>query len=238
MQQGTSLDAMASSVAVGIDSMSKIRVVLTDDQPIVCRGISLLLQEDPNIEIVGEAADGWQAVEGAQRLLPDVVLMDIDMPGMSGLEAAGRITQSVPGASVLMLTIHDREDFLFQALQAGALGYILKAADVDELLTAVRTVHSGEVFVYPRMASKLVGEYLRTTRGDADGDGYSVLSVREKEVLPMLAENHSNQEIADILHLSPFTVQTYRQRIMRKLDLHSRIDLLKYALRKRLISLD
>ena len=218
--------------------MNRIRVFLTDDQPIVRRGISLLLQEDPHIEVVGEAADGWESVEGAQRLVPDVVLMDIDMPGMSGLEAAGRIIESVPGVSVLMLTIHDREDFLFQALQAGALGYILKAAHVDELLSAVRTVHSGEVFVYPRMATKLVGEYLRATRTDANGDGYAALSPREREVLPMLAENHSNQEIADLLHLSPFTVQTYRQRIMRKLDLHSRIDLLKYALRKRLVSLD
>ena len=137
--------------------MNKIRVFLTDDQPIVRRGLALLLREEGDIEVVGEAADGRESIEGVQELTPDVVLMDIGMPGMSGLEATSQIVDAVPGVSVLILTVHDREDFLFEALQAGALGYVLKTARVDELLAAIRTVHAGDVFVYPRMATKLVG---------------------------------------------------------------------------------
>ena len=187
---------------------------------------------------VGEAGNGQETVECVRRLRPDVVLMDIDMPGMSGLDATKQISESAPEVSVLILTIHDRDDFLFEALQTGALGYILKTANVVELMAAIRTVHSGEVFIYPHMATKLVGDYLRRMRSDAGEDSYSRLSRREREVLPLLAESHTNQQIGELLHLSPFTIQTYRQRIMRKLDLHSRTELLKYALRRKLISLD
>ena len=218
--------------------MNRIRALLADDQPIVRRGISLLLQQEDDIKVVGEASNGWETVECVRRLHPDVVLMDIDMPGMSGLDATKQITSSAPTVSVLILTIHDRDDFLFEALQTGALGYILKTANVEELMTAIRTVHSGEVFIYPHMATKQVGDYLRRMRSDAGEDSYSRLSRREREVLPLLAESHTNQEIGELLHLSPFTIQTYRQRIMRKLDLHSRTELLKYALRRKLISLD
>lgn len=216
----------------------RVRVFLADDQPIVRRGIALILAEDPGIEVVGEAGDGWETVERVLVLTPQVVLMDIDMPGISGLEATKRITETAPDVAVLMLTIHDREDFLFQSLQYGARGYLLKAASVDELLGAIRTVRSGDVFIYPRMATKLVGDYMRRMRSTDGGDQYGRLSAREREVLPLLAESHTNQEIANTLHLSPYTVQTYRQRIMRKLDLHSRTELLKYALRARLISLE
>ena len=164
--------------------------------------------------------------------------MDIDMPGLSGIEATRRIAESVPSVSVLVLTAHDREDFLFQALQAGALGYVLKTIQVEDLMSAIRTVHSGEVFIYPRMATMLVDDYVKRMRADGDNDPYGKLSTREREVLPMLADGATNHEIADHLHLSPNTVQTCRQRIMRKLDLHSKTELLKYALRKRLISLE
>ena len=218
--------------------MSKIRVLLADDQPIVRRGIALLLREQTDIEVVGEAGDGWEAVESAQWLRPDVVLMDVDMPGLSGLDATKRILESLPRVAVLILTIHDREEFLFQALQTGALGYVLKSVDVDELMAAIRTVHAGDVFIYPRMATMLVGDYLKRMRTGAGDDPYERLSTREREVLPMVANGLTNHEIADTLHVSPNTVQTYRQRIMRKLDLHSKIELLKYALRKRLISLE
>ena len=218
--------------------MSKIRVFLADDQPIVRRGIVLLLHEQEDIDVVGEAGDGDEAVEGVQRLQPDVILMGVDMPRMSGLDATRHITEAAPDVSVLILTIHDREDFLFQALQAGALGYILKTATAEDLMAAVRTVHSREVFIYPRMATMLVGDYLRRTQAAQGNDAYSNLSPREREVLPLLAESHTNHGLAEMLYLSPYTIQTYRQRIMRKLDLHSRTELQKYALRRRLISLD
>ena len=218
--------------------MSSIRVVLADDQPIVRRGLTLLLQQEANIEVVGEASDGCEAIERVRRLLPDVVLMDIEMPGLSGLDATREIAQAVPKVSVLILTIYDREDFLFQALQAGAMGFVLKTANVEELVGAIRTVNAGEIFIHPRMATKLVGEYLRRVRSSSGEDSYDRLSVREREVLPLLAESHTNQEIAGMLHLSPYTVPTYRQRIMRKLDLHNRTELLKYALRRRLINLE
>ena len=218
--------------------MSKIRVVIADDQPIVRQGVALLLEQETDIEVVGQANDGWEAIECVRRLRPDVVLMDIEMPELSGLEATRRITEAFPEVSLLILTGHDREDYLFQALQTGALGYVLKTANVEELMGAIRTVQAGEVFIYPRMATMLVGEYLRRMRTGQAGDGYETLSMREREVLPLLAESHTNQDIADLLHLSPYTVQTYRQRIMRKLDLHSRTELLKYALRKKIIRLE
>ena len=220
------------------DKPSKIRVLLADDQPIVRRGLALLLREQADIEVVGEASDGWEAIESVQWLRPDVVLMDIDMPGLSGIDATQRIVESCPRVSVLILTVHDREDFLFQALQTGAQGYVLKSIDVEELMAAIRTVHSGDVFIYPRMATILVGDYVNRMQADTDKDPYERLSTREREVLPMLADGRTNHEIADLLHISPNTVQTYRQRVMRKLDLHSKTELLKYALRKRLISLE
>ncbi len=218
--------------------MTNIRVLIADDQPVVRRGITLLLGEEADLEVVGEAGDGLQAVDSARRLRPDVVLMDIDMPSLSGLEATRQIVETLDDVAVLILTVYDREDFLFQALQAGAMGFVLKTACVEELIGGIRTVKSGEVFIYPQMATKLVGDYVRRTHMHPGEEGYQKLSGRERQVLPLLAESYTNQEIASQLHLSPFTVQTYRQRIMRKLDLHSRTELLKYALRNRLISLE
>ena len=218
--------------------MSNIRLIIVDDQPIVRRGIALVLQHEPGMQVVGEAGDGWEGIDCVEHLRPDVVLMDIEMPGLSGLDATKRIVEAMPGTSVLVLTVYDREDYLFKALQSGAMGYMLKTANVEELVDSIRTVNSGNVFIYPHMATKLVGGYIRRMETGRRGDEYDNLSVREREVLPLLAESHTNQEIANMLHLSPYTVQTYRQRIMRKLDLHSRTELLKYALRRRLISLD
>ena len=172
--------------------MSEISVLIADDQPIVRRGVALLLEEEAGITVLGEAADGWETFEAVKRLRPDVVLMDVDMPG-SGLDATRRITESVPAVSVLILTVHDREDFLFQALQTDALGYILKTATISELTDAIRTVHAKDVFIYPRMATKLVGNYLKRVGTNGRQDGYDKLSTREREVLPLLAESHTNQ---------------------------------------------
>ncbi len=216
----------------------KIRVFLADRQSVVRGGIALLLQLETDIEIVGEASDGNEVVGSVQELLPDVLLMEIDLPGVNGLDATRQITESAPTVSVLILTASEREDHLSQALKAGASGYMLKRANIDELVGAIRSVHSGETYIYPRMATKLVADYIkRLHNGNRQGDSYDMLSLREWEVLPLLAEGHTNHEIGDLLFVSPYTVQTYRQRIMKKLNLHSGTDLLRYALHKGIIKL-
>ena len=215
----------------------KIRVYLADDHTMVRRGIARLLNEEADMEVVGEAGDGLEAVQGVQQHRPEVVLMDIGMPGLSGIEATRQIVQTVPGVQVLILTVYDQADLLFKALQAGAAGYILKGAEMDDLLRAIRTVRAGEVFIHPQMATRLVQDYLKRLEGGEGQDEYQKLSGREKEILPMLANDLTGQEIAEALHISPYTVQTYRQRIMQKLNLHSRSELMKYALRKGLIRL-
>lgn len=191
--------------------------------------------KSPTWKLGGEAADCAAAVEAAGKLQPDVTLMDIGMPGVSGIEATRRVLEAAPRTRVLILTVYDRDDFLLQALLAGAAGYVLKGAQVDDVLKAIRTVHAGEMFIYPRMASKLVRDYVKRLQGGEGQDEYEKLSAREKEVLPLLVEDRTNREIAETLHISPYTVQTYRQRIMQKLDLHSRTALLRYALRRGLV---
>ena len=217
---------------------TKIRVFVVDDHLIIRRGLSLIVQDQQDMILVGEASDGWEAVESITRMEPDVVLMDIEMPGLSGVEATKKISESNPNTAVLILTSHEREDLLFQSLRAGAAGYTLKSTDTEDLLAAIRTVNVGEVCISPSMAIKLVGDYLDRSGSPEGTDTYSSLSNREREVLPLLAEGRSHQTIATKLQVSPFTVQTYRQRIMRKLDIHSETDLLRYAVRKGLISLE
>lgn len=223
---------------VDIDVARKIRVFLADAQPVVRSGIALLLQLEEDIEIVGESGDGREVIGSVRELLPDVLLMDIDLSGIDGLDATRQISESVPAVSVLILTASEREDDLSQALKAGASGYMLKRANIEELVGAIRSVHSGETFIYPRMTTKLVADYVRRlNNGNGQQDLYSMLSLREREVLPLLAEGHTNHEIGDLLFVSPYTVQTYRQRIMKKLNLHSGTELLRYALRKGIIKL-
>ena len=223
---------------VDIDVARKIRVFLADAQPVVRSGIALLLQLEEDIEIVGESGDGREVIGSVRELLPDVLLMDIDLSGIDGLDATRQISESVPAVSVLILTASEREDDLSQALKAGASGYMLKRANIEELVGAIRSVHSGETFIYPRMTTKLVADYVRRlNNGNGQEDLYNMLSLREREVLPLLAEGHTNHEIGDLLFVSPYTVQTYRQRIMKKLNLHSGTELLRYALRKGIIKL-
>ena len=217
-------------------SAKTIGVFLAEDHEVVRQGIALLLEGAEDIDVVGEASDGWQTGEGVRRVRPDVVLMDIDMPGLSSIDATRRIVKASPEVSVLILTIYAREDLLSRSLEAGARGYVPKVASVDDLLTAIRTVHSGEVFIYPSMTTKLVDGYLRRMREGEEP--YGKLSVRERQVLPMIAEGRTVHAIASSLHISPYTVQTYRQRIMQKLDIHSGTELLIYALRRGLIHLE
>jgi len=217
--------------------MTHIRVFVVDDHTLIRQGIVGLLESQPDIEVVGQAGNGREAVASFEAVSPDVVLMDIAMPGISGLTATREIKERRPDVRVLILTIHDREDYLFQALRAGAAGYVLKGADVQDLLAAVRTAYRGEIYLYPSVTSTLVADYLRRARGGEDRATYDGLSDREREILHLIAQGKTSPEIAAELFLSPHTVQSHRDHIMAKLDLHSKAALIKYAIAKGLIEL-
>jgi two-component system response regulator NreC len=214
--------------------MEKIRLLIVDDHPVVRAGFRTLLSVQRDMEVVGEAADGAVAVERALELKPDVVVMDITMAGMSGLEATREIKKRIPETKVLVLTIHDNEEYLRQMLEAGATGYLLKEVADTELAVAIRAVHRGDVFIYPALTRVLLGDSIQ--KGDRNDysqeDGYELLSQREKEVLRLLALGDTNREIAAQLFLSVRTIETYRARLMEKLNLRSRGELVRYALRK------
>ncbi len=217
--------------------MAKIRVVVVDDHTLIRQGIVGLLESQPDIEVIGQAGSGQEAIALATDLAPEVVLMDISMPGISGLHATREIKARCPGVQVLILTIHDREDYLYQALRAGASGYVLKGADVNDLLAAVRSARRGEVYLYPTATKALVTDYLRRADRGEDGDTYGRLSDREREILNLIAQGRTTAEIAAELFLSPHTVQSHRDHIMSKLDLHSKAALIKYAIARGLIDL-
>lgn len=211
----------------------KIKVLIADDHTIVRSGVRLLLDAEPDIEVVGEALDGAEAVELVELREPNVVLMDITMPGMDGMEATRHIKAEWPEVNVLVLTMHRRDEYFFEMLKAGASGYVLKGAETNELIHAVRTVSRGEVFLFPTMTRKLVQDYLdRVTGGSEPKD---VLTPREQQILSLLAEGYSNKEIAERLVISPSTVYTHRSSLMEKLDLTSRHELIKYARRHGLL---
>jgi two-component system, NarL family, response regulator NreC len=214
-----------------------IRVLVVDDHTLFRQGIVALLDSQPDIVVVGQASEAQGAMAATLRLLPDVLLMDVTMPGINGLDAAGEIKSRCPGVQVLILTIHDREDYLYRALRAGASGYVLKGADIHDLLAAVRTAYRGEIYLYPSVAKKLVGEYLRQARNGAVDPTRDRLSEREREILRLIAEGKTTAEIAAALVLSPHTVQSHRDHIMAKLDLHTKAALIKYAIAKGLIDL-
>ena len=205
----------------------RIRVLIADDHTIVRSGVRLLLEAEPDIEVVGEALDGQQAVTLAETLHPDVILMDIAMPGMDGLEATRQIIALWPDIRVLVLTMHRTDDYFFEMLKAGASGYVLKGAQTDELINAIRVVAQGEVFLYPPVARKLVQDYLNRVAGGAHSS--PSLSPRETEILRLMAEGCSNKEIAEELVISPSTVHSHRSNLMSKLGLNSRRELIQYA---------
>ncbi len=205
----------------------RIRVLIADDHTIVRSGVRLLLEAEPDIEVVGEALDGQQAVTLAETLRPEVILMDIAMPGMDGLEATRKIIALWPDIRVLVLTMHRTDDYFFEMLKAGASGYVLKGAQTDELINAIRVVAQGEVFLYPPVARKLVQDYLNRVAGSAQSS--PSLSPRETEILRLMAEGCSNKEIAEELVVSPSTVHSHRSNLMSKLGLNSRRELIQYA---------
>ena len=211
----------------------QISVLIADDHTIVRSGVRLLLEAETDIRVVGEALNGREALELAESLQPDVVLMDITMPEMDGLEATKEIKTRFPQINVLVLTMHRSDEYFFEMLKAGASGYILKGAKTSELINAVRVVYQGEVFLYPTMTQKLVNGYLKLSEWDKEVG--PTLSPREKEILSLLAEGYSSKEIADRLVISPSTVHSHRGNLMDKLGLNNRRELIQFARKRGLI---
>jgi two-component system response regulator NreC len=213
----------------------KTRLLLVDDHAVVRTGLRMLLEGDDEIEIVGEAENASDALNLISQLKPDVVLMDIGLPDMSGIDATRRIRQLAPDSAVLALTIHEDEEYFFKMLDAGASGYVPKRAAPEELLTAIRVTAQGEVYLYPSLAKLLVKDYLTQALQPKNQSTLNGLTPRENEVLTLLADGSSNAEIAQQLSISPKTVARHRENIMGKLNLHTRTELVKYAIRKGII---
>jgi DNA-binding NarL/FixJ family response regulator len=214
----------------------KIRILLADDHTILRDGIRALLADEPNMVLVGEAEDGRRAVKMACELKPDIVVMDIAMPQLNGLEATRQIKRHLPETNVLILSMHDNEEYIRQVLAAGAMGYILKDAAARELIQAIKTVHRGEAVLSTAITRLVIEDYLRW--GDIQPeDETNSLTPREREVLQLIAEGYTNKQIADILTISIKTVQVHRANLMGKLDLHDRGELIKYAIQKKIIDI-
>jgi two-component system response regulator NreC len=210
-----------------------IRIIIADDHTIFRSGLNMLLNAEPDIAVIGEAEDGQVAVTLAEELNPDVVLMDIGMPNLNGIEATIKIKENAPDIRILVLTMHRSDEYFFKMLEAGASGYILKGAETSELIEAVRTVARGDVFLYPSMAGKLVKEYL--DRSNPPADPIAKLTEREMEILQMIAEGFTNKEIASKLVVSPSTVHSHRANLLQKLHLSSRRELVQYAIKHGLL---
>jgi len=218
--------------------VSKISVLLAEDHTIVRKGLRSLLDGEAGVEVIGEAEDGREAVEKVRQLHPDVVVMDIAMPGLNGLEATRQIKKRFPEVKVLILTMHADEEYIFQVLRAGASGYVVKQAAPAELVSAIRAVCQGDSFLSPAVSRKVIEEYIRWGEVITEEDRYDRLTNREREVLQLVAEGRTNQEMAALLQISVKTVETHRANLMDKLDIHTVAGLTQYAVRKGVISVD
>ena len=216
--------------------MKKIRILLADDHNIMRRGLRLLLESQPEFSVVGEAADGRQAVEQAELTKPDVAVLDIAMPHLSGTDAAQRINQLLPTTAIVILSMHSDEGYVLRALKAGAKGYLLKDSAEGDLIEAIKSVGEGKTFFSPEITKMLVEDYVRDIKTRGVDDTYELLTAREREILHLLVEGRSNKEIATALNLSPYTVETHRRNLQEKLNLHSFAELILYAVRKGIIS--
>jgi two-component system response regulator NreC len=216
--------------------VNPIRILLADDHNVMRRGLRLLLENQRGFEVVGEASDGRQAVELAETVKPDVAVLDIAMPNLSGIEAAKRISAALPNTPIVILSMHSDESYVLRALKAGAKGYLLKDSAEGDLIQAIRSVHEGKAFFSPEISRMLVDDYIREIRMRGVDDSYELLTAREREILQLLAEGKSNKDIANLLNLSLYTVETHRRNLQDKLNLHSVAELILYAVRKGVIS--
>jgi len=216
--------------------MKRIRILIADDHGIVRKGLRLQLEQNSAFEVVGEASEGREAVRMAEELGPDVVIMDIAMPNLNGIQAAAQVVKKNPQIGVIMLSMYSDETYLTRTLAVGAKGYLLKENAEQDLETAVKAVAQGKPFFSPAIANTLLEDYMRQLQQRGLQDSYDLLTDREKEILQLLAEGKSNKEIAGMLNVSVNTVETHRTRLMQKLNLHSSAEIVLYAVRKRIIS--
>jgi DNA-binding NarL/FixJ family response regulator len=216
--------------------MPSIRVLLADDHKLMRSGLRLLVEQQPEFRVVGEAGDGRQAVALAVELKPDVAVLDIGMPELNGIEAAHQITEQLPETAVVMLSMHSDESYVLRALKAGARGYLLKDSAEADLVQAILAVREGKSFFSPAVSQVLLEDYLRKLRKTGAEDSYELLSPREREILQLVAEGKSSKDVANLLNLSVYTVETHRANLMKKLNLKSMPELILYAVRKGVIS--
>lgn len=213
-----------------------MKIVIADDHAVVRSGFSMILNFQPDMEVIGTAADGIEAYAVVAKTRPDILVMDLSMPpGESGLIATGKIKEDYPDTKVLILTMHDDEEYLFHILKSGASGYVLKNAPDEELLLAIRTVYEGGTYIHPKMATSLVREFIKHDKSADSEDPFELLSKRELEILPLIAKGYGNKETAEKLFISVKTVEAHKAKIMEKLNLKSRPELVEYALRKKLL---
>jgi DNA-binding NarL/FixJ family response regulator len=219
--------------------MDNIKVLLAEDHTIVRKGLRSLLEKEIGIEVVGEAEDGREAVRKAEKLQPDVVMMDIAMPGLNGLEATRQIKKRFPEMKIIILTVHANEEYVLQTLRAGASGYLVKKAAPADLIEAIQAVYKGDSFLSPSISKTVIDEYIRQAETKSERDIiYGKLTNREREVFQLIIEGHKNREIADLLYVSIKTVETHKAHIMDKLNVHSTAKLIRYAMDKDLIIKD
>ena len=213
--------------------MKKIRVLLADDHTIFRAGVRVLLELSPDLEVVAEAVDGQDAIVRVYQLAPDVVLMDVAMPGMDGLTAARQVIEAKPSCKVILLTQHENREYILPALKLGVSGYVLKRAAADDLVAAIRAVHQGKSYLDPSVTTTVMDAY--RSPGRESGDSIESLTEREREILVLLAQGRTAKEIADVLQISPKTVDFHRGNLMQKLGLHNRVDLTRYATKRGLV---
>jgi two-component system, NarL family, response regulator NreC len=216
--------------------MSPTRVLIADDHPLIRSGLRALLARESDFEVVGEAADGYQALELVEQLKPDVVMLDVSMPRLNGIDVAQKISEKIPSTRVIIVSIHSDEGYVLRALKAGAKGYLLKASPEGDILNAVRAVAAGQAYLSPEISRLLVEEYVREMRFRGVEDSYDLLSIREKEILQLLASGSTNRQVAELIHVSLATVETHRTNIFQKLGIHSLPELILYAVRKGLLT--
>ena len=216
--------------------MKQIRILLADDHTIMRNGLRLLLERQPGFQVIGEAADGRETVEMTDTLRPDVVVLDIAMPNLNGIEAARQIASKLPAIALVILSMHSDESYVLRALKAGARAYLLKDSAESDLIGAIKAVTEGKAFFSPAISKMLVDDYVRRLQQRGVDDSYELLTTREREILQLVAEGKSNKDVANLLSLSVYTVETHRGNIMQKLNLHSVPELILYAVRKGVIS--
>jgi DNA-binding NarL/FixJ family response regulator len=214
----------------------KIRVLVADDHTIVRQGLRAVLEREPDIEVVGEAADGREAVKKALALLPDVVVMDVSMPALNGLEATARIYREAPKVRILALTMHSSEEYVYSFLKAGARGYLLKESAASDLVDAIREVRYGNTYLHPSISIKVINEYLKRPDPRLRSGPSALLTPREREILQLIAEGHTNKDMAELLQLSVKTVEAHRTRVMEKLQIHNVAGLTRYAISRGITS--